>query len=109
MTKTASRIELSAKTLEAFNAYVRTAEAEMGDAKTQSRSFLWSDLNADRIGDVRRGKILAQFWSGRRPTDVPDGLIHDWIAAAFMPESTIQDLLAVCRTITTTRTSTNLK
>ena len=95
MTKTAKRIELSPKTLEAFNAYVRAAEAEMDKSEKGSSSFLWSDLSADRTQQVREGKIVAQFWSGRRPSDVPNGLIHDWIAAAFIPESTIQDLLAV--------------
>lgn len=95
MTKTAKRIELSPKTLEAFEAYVRRAEAEMDETERGSSSFLWSDLNAHRTRDISKGKVVAQFWSCRRPTDVPDGLIHDWIAAAFIPESTIQDLLAV--------------
>lgn len=95
MTKTANRVELSQKTIETFNAYVHRAEAEMDDTEKGSSSFLWSDLDTDRTQDVRLGKIVAQFWSGRRPTDVPDGLIHDWIGAAFVPDSTIQDVLAV--------------
>jgi len=95
MTTTAKRTELSPKTLEAFQAYVRAAEAEMDETEKASSAFLWSDVKADRTADIRRGKIVAQFWSGRRPTEVPNGLIHDWIAAAFIPECTIQDLWAI--------------
>jgi hypothetical protein len=39
--------------------------------------------------------VVAQFWSGRGPVKVPSGLIHDWIAAAFIPDSTIQEIFAV--------------
>ena len=89
------RTDLSAKTIEAFNTYVCRADAEMDETQKGSASFFWSDLNPDRARDVRSGKIVAQFWSGRRPTDIPNGLIHDWIAAAFIPDSTIQKVLAV--------------
>ena len=92
---TTKHIELSPKTIEAFNAYVCRAESEMDETEKGSSSFLWSDLNADRTRDVRSGKIVAQFWSGGRPTDVPNGLIHDWIAATFIPDCTIQDVLAI--------------
>ena len=95
MTKAAKRIRLDPKTLEAFDAYVRAAEAEMDETEKGSSSFLWSDRNADRTREVGQGKILAEFWCGRRPIEVPSGLIHDWIAAALIPESTTQDVLAV--------------
>jgi len=92
---TVKRIKLSAKTVEAFNVYIRRAELEMDETETPRTSFLWSDLNADRTRDVRTGKVVAQSWSGGRPTDVPNGLIHDWIAAALIRHSSIQDVLAV--------------
>ncbi len=38
---------------------------------------------------------MAQLWSGRGPTDVPNALIHDWIAAAVISNSTNQNVLAV--------------
>lgn len=89
------RTELSSKTIEAFRAYVCRAEAEMDETEKGSTSFLWSDLNTARTRDVSNGNIVAQFWSGKRPTEVPNGLIHDWIAAALIPDSTIQKVLAV--------------
>jgi hypothetical protein len=61
----------------------------------ESERFLWSDSNSERTQQVRGGKVVAQFFSGRGPAKVSNGLIHDWIAAAFIPDSTIKDVLAV--------------
>ena len=38
---------------------------------------------------------MAQFWSGWGPVKVPNGLIHDWIAAAFIAGATVRDVLAL--------------
>jgi hypothetical protein len=57
--------------------------------------FLWSDLNAERIQQVRSGHIVAQLWSGKGPVKVPNGLIHDWIGAVFVSGTTVEDALAL--------------
>ena len=95
MTETAKPVQLQSRTLEAFVAYIHRAELDMEQNLSGSGPFLWCDLNAERFGQVRKGQAVAQFWSGRGPTKVPDGLIHDWIAAAFIPDSAVQDVLAV--------------
>ena len=46
-----------------------------------------------RARQVRAGEILAQFWSGRGPQQVPKGLIHDWVGAAFVPGTTVEATL----------------
>ncbi len=38
---------------------------------------------------------MAQFWAGRGPTNVPNGLIHDWIGAILIPGTTIKNTLAL--------------
>jgi hypothetical protein len=60
-----------------------------------SGSFLWSDLNAERDRQVRAGQVVAEFWSGRGPVDVPNGLIHDWIGVAWVPGTTVGATLAL--------------
>jgi hypothetical protein len=35
------------------------------------------------------------LWSGHGPVKVPDGLIHDWIAAALISDSTIEEIFAL--------------
>jgi hypothetical protein len=95
MAQTVKPVQLNARTLEAFTAYIQQAETEMAPTLHGSEPFLWSESMPERVQEVNRGRVMAQFWSGRGPTKVPDGLIHDWIAAAFIPDSTIQDLFAV--------------
>lgn len=95
MAEKAKTVQLKAQTLGAFDAYVREAETAMEETLHRSGSFLWSDFEPERARQVRGGKIVAQFWLGREPVKVPNGLIHDWIAAAFIPDSTVEDVLAV--------------
>jgi len=95
MAQTVKPVQLDPRTLEAFGAYIREAETEMERTLHRSAAFLWSNQPPERAQDVDRGKIVAQFWSGGGPVKVPSGLIHDWIGAAFIPASTIQQILAV--------------
>ncbi len=95
MGQTPKREPLKPRTLEAFDAYIREAETEMERALHGSRPFLWSDCNPERGQQVHSGKVVAQFWSGRGPIKVPHGLIHDWIAAAFIPDATAEDTLSL--------------
>ncbi|HET7204944.1 MAG TPA: hypothetical protein VFI95_00040 [Terriglobales bacterium] len=95
MAQTAKPVQLSPQTLAAFHAYIHHAEMEMQQTLHESGSFLWSDFSTERAQEVRAGQVVAQFWSGRGPVKVPTGLIHDWIAAAFVPESSIQKIFKV--------------
>ncbi|MGB9233756.1 MAG: hypothetical protein WCC04_05025 [Terriglobales bacterium] len=95
MAQTVKPVQLSPQTLEAFTAYIHRAETEMEPALHGSGPFLWSELAPERAQQVGRGQVVAQFWSGQGPAKVTNGLIHDWIAAAFIPDSTIQKILTV--------------
>jgi hypothetical protein len=95
MAQTVKPVQLTPQTLDAFDAYIHQAETEMEQALHGSGAFLWSHQPPDRVRDVRRGKVVAEFWSGRGPLKMPGGLIHDWIAAAFIPASTIQKTFSV--------------
>lgn len=93
--QTAKPVQLNPRTLAAFDAYIHNIEAEMEKTLHGTEPFLWSELTPERSQQVNRGQVVAQFWSGRGPVKVPYGLIHDWIAAALIPESTINEVLAV--------------
>lgn len=58
-------------------------------------TFLWCDASPDRARQVREGQVLAEFWSGQKPAKVPNGLIHDWIGAAFVPATNLEATLAL--------------
>jgi len=87
--------QLDPRTLQAFEAYLLQAELEWDESLRGQAPFLWSDAQKERTDAVRRGDVVAQFWSGHGPVKVPSGLIHDWIAAAFIPDSRIRKILAV--------------
>jgi hypothetical protein len=95
MAQTAKPVQLNPRTIEAFDAYIQHAEMEMEQTLHGSGPFLWSEGSPARAQEVGRGQVVAQFWSGRGPVKVPNGLIHDWIAAGFIPDSTIQEIFAV--------------
>ena len=94
MAQTAKPVQLKAQTVQAFEAYIREAEAGM-EQTLKGTSFLWSDATAERAKQVGGGEVVAQFWSGKGPDKVPDGLIHDWIGTAFVPGTTVGDALAL--------------
>jgi hypothetical protein len=95
MAQTVKLVQLNPQTLEAFGTYIHQAETEMEQTLHGSGTFLWSQQSPARAQDVGRGKVVAEFWSGRGPVKVPSGLIHDWIAAAFIPASTIRETFSV--------------
>ena len=71
------------------------AEMEMEQTLHGIGPFLWSRQTPERTQEVDRAKVVAQFWTGQAPARVPNGLIHDWIAATFIPDSNIQEIFAV--------------
>lgn len=95
MAQTAETVQLKEATLEAFADYIREAEEGMERTLGEDGAFLWSDGDAERDRQVRKGETVAQFWSGTRPVTVPDGLIHDWIGATMIRGATVQQTLAL--------------
>jgi len=93
MAQAAKPIQLMPQTLEAFAAYIRHAEIVM--EQTLEGRFLWSDLDEQRTQQLQKGEVVAEFWAGRAPVEVPNGLIHDWIGSILIPNATVQDTLAL--------------
>jgi hypothetical protein len=95
MAPTANTVQLKQQTVEDFNDYIRDAEVAMEKALRGGSPFLWSDASSERAQQVRGGQVVAQFWSGHGPVKVSNGLIHDWIGAALIPGTTVEDTLAL--------------
>jgi len=95
MAQSAKPVQLKPQTVGAFDEYIREAEAGMEQALQGRSPFLWSDVSPDRAQLVRGGQVVAQFWAGRGPSKVPNGLIHDWIGAIFIPASHLKRILAL--------------
>lgn len=88
--------ELKPETIRAWDEYVRGVNARM-KARLQAGTFLWVDEKPERSRAVRTGAILVAPLSAHEPTGVPNGLIHHWIGAAFVPDARVDDVFSVVR------------
>jgi hypothetical protein len=88
----ATRVQLKPPTLEAFNRYMQAAQTRF-DSSLRNGPFLWVDASADRKRAVSEGKILAEPSNESGDIEIPDGLIHDWTGAVFVPGATLAQTL----------------
>lgn len=95
MAQAAETVQLQQGTLGAYIEYVRAAEAEMEPTLRGNGPFLWSEASPERARQLGHGQAIAQLWSGKRPVHVPGGLIHDWIGAIRIPNTTLDKTLAM--------------
>jgi len=89
----ASAAELKKETVQAFERYIRATEARLEEHLRGARPFLWTDETPERRQQVRQGLVPTLPHAGRPQVHVPDGLIHDWIGAVFIPGVTLQQTL----------------
>jgi hypothetical protein len=87
-------VELKPDTLQAFDKYVRAAEERL-DRQAASPQFLWSDGVKGATARLRAGEVLAEPWTGEGDIAVPDGLIHDWVGAVYIPNATLDAVIAM--------------
>jgi hypothetical protein len=88
-------IELQPNTLRDWDDYIRKADSLIPPRLDGQRPFLWSDETPGRSSRLRRGEIEVAPVIERGSQSVTNGLIHDWIGAAFIPNATIGSLLSV--------------
>ncbi len=82
--------DLKPATLSAWNGYIKTAAA------SSDGPFLWSVRDPARLEKVLNGEIVtAEMRPSREP--IPHGLIHDWIAAVYIPGATLPDVVNLLR------------
>jgi hypothetical protein len=94
---TARATNLKPETVAAWNAYVRAANLRMKQRPDSGRPFLVSDEDPSRAARLRRGEFLVSPVDTNTPKRVSGGLIHDWVGQAFIPNSSLHDVLTVVR------------
>src|SRR5579863_3895557 len=73
---------LSPRTDQAFEGYRKAVEAKLA----------W---NPQYLSGLKAGEITIAPMTGQGSTDVPDGLVHDWIAAAVVPNASPEGVISV--------------
>jgi hypothetical protein len=86
---------LKGETVAAWNDYVQSVSVTLQDRVRPGGSFLWTYEESERNAKVHRGEIVVAPAPGPSPRRVRGGLIHHWIAAAFLPNVKLDDILEV--------------
>jgi hypothetical protein len=84
---------------DAFDHYITTAEARITKDREKSDSFLKIDaLSATQrtqvMARLRQGEVLVAK-QGETPSEIPGGLIHDWVGTVLIPKVTVAQVLAL--------------
>lgn len=87
--------ELDARTTAAYERQLR-AVTEAFTKRMGSSTFL-ETASPDALARMRNGEILLAPGTGDGITDAPNGLIHHWRAAGFIPNITLERLLDVAQ------------
>ena len=93
----AADLELQQDTLQAWQDYMRQATVTADQHVHATKPFLRTAENRDRLARVRKGEIVVWPAADNNPRRVPSGLIHHWLAAAFIPNAHMDDVIAVLR------------
>ena len=97
--------ELKRHTAEAFQRYVQQTEARMRGEIADPAHFLYFDS----LPENEKHAMLQRLHSGHviiepmrttengRAIEMPDGLVHHWLAIGFMPGATLEQALALAQ------------
>jgi len=89
--------ELNPEALSVWEKYVQSADAAMRARLLPDHPFLWIDEAPERRRQLQGGEILVSGVGQQNPKKVPDGLIHHWIGAVFLPNSNLSSVFSVVR------------
>jgi hypothetical protein len=97
---------LGKATEDGFLRYVRATEVRIDKELARPSAFLYIDglpefRRNEALAALRRGEVymerLTTLDASGRPLTTPDGLIHHWLGAVFIPGATVTQVLAVAQ------------
>jgi hypothetical protein len=93
--------ELRKETLDAWNQYVAASRQRMNDRADGAAPFLWADEDPARAQRLTQGgiEVAPIMMDGMKDgsKSVPHGLIHDWVGAVFIPNTSIDKVTGTVR------------
>ena len=89
--------ELDQRALQVWKEYVKTADSDVSGRIASGRPFLRLDDFPKGSQQVTMGEVFVIPRNGHGTLSVPRGLIHDWIGTIFIPNVTLDRVLAVAR------------
>ena len=98
--------DLKPETLQQWDEYVKDVDGRNQKHFAPAASFVSSAQNPDKSAKLRAGQITVWPATHQVPLKVDSGLIRDWIGAAFIPDTTLREILAALPITTVTSSST---
>jgi hypothetical protein len=89
--------DLKTETLQRWEEYVKTVDARNQERLAPDAPFLSIDEDQEQSAKLRDGQIIIWPASRHMPLKVESGLIHDWMGAAFIPNTTVRGMFPVVR------------
>ncbi len=95
-------VDLEPKTLEAFNHYVQITEVRIEKEVARPGAFLYLEglpepQRSQALASLQKGDIYMEPLQTRDASgsaiEAPDGLIHHWIGAVFIPGATLRQVM----------------
>jgi hypothetical protein len=78
--------------LRAWDDYIRDLKLSMSNRACGDHPFLWVDESPEIVQRVQQGEVVVTHHD---PGKVPQGMIHHWIGAAFIPNVTLEQAMHV--------------
>jgi hypothetical protein len=105
LASTASGAELKPKTVAAFDKYVAATQERFAGELKPGGPFLYVDSFSAEERDssyarLKNGEILIDKLTTRAPgadKDVPDGMVHHWVALVFVPGAKLEHVLKIVK------------
>ncbi len=94
---TSRAAELKTETAAAWDSYMQATMNRLHERTRSGKPFLNLDESPERALQVRSGEVLVSAVGPHSPIHVPGGLIHHWTGAAFIPDTSMAQVLAVVR------------
>src|SRR5581483_1977430 len=91
----AAASELRPDELKAWDDYISRTDERVRTRAETGLPLLALDEIPQRAERLRQGEIVVFPLADHGFVSVPDGLIHDWYGAIFIPNTTIGDLLGI--------------
>ena len=89
--------DLKPEALQQWDDYVKAVNARNQEHLAPGASFLSSEEIPAQIARLRGGEVVVSPIGEHVPMKIRCGLIHDWIGAAFIPNTTLSDVLPLVR------------
>jgi hypothetical protein len=89
--------ELETDTLQAWKQRIQAMQWRSKEWSESGKPFLRVDGHPTRREKLREGKVLV--WPAKEDgaLTVPSGLLHDWVGTIFIPDATLDQVLAIVR------------